>query len=618
MTQPEQYELNDIVGAEIIPLRLAITAMRDSGYKNTAYALAELIDNAIQARAQMVELLCIERREIVSTRERRRLCKIAVLDNGSGMDATTLRKALQFGNGTRLNDRSGIGRFGMGLPNASISQTRRVDVWTWKNGSDNAIHTYIDLGEIGTGTMRDVPEPDHRPVPEEWRELSMGLGQSGTLVLWSDLDLDRLTWKSGRHTLHNVERVVGRIYRRFIMDGSVSVRLFAKEEGSEGALHDRSAVFVDPLYLTPSSAVPPPFDKKPMFEHVFDDPHEIELDGAVHTVTVRYSVARPETITEAGTQDRGKTRYGRHAAGNIGVSVLRAGREIMLDQGWCIGYDPRERWWGAEVEFAPGLDELFGVTNNKQAATHFSELATTEWEQLAEEGEQFIDVVNRLKEDGDPRGWLLTLADSIKRTLDQLRKQLKAQGAGRRSTKRNRYDDPDEATRAVDKGWKERAKERPIEGEDRPTTERDLDEIRADLTENKNYSEAAAEELVSLIDDAKLKVVFLEADFTNAFELFNVEMKGNITEITFNRLHPAFDDIFGTVATADEDPSDLSKEELHERLMRAVNATKITFAAWARFEREAGLSRAGALQKVRLDWGQIAARFLQPDDDLEL
>lgn len=618
MTQAEQYELEELIGAEIIPLRLAITAMRDSGYKNTAFALAELIDNAIQAKASMVEVLCIERRELVSMRERRRLYRMAVLDNGTGMDAATLRKALQFGNGTRLNDRSGIGRFGMGLPNASISQTRRVDVWSWQNGSDNAIKTFIDLGEIGKGRMRDVPEPVHDPVPDNWRDLSNGLGQSGTLVIWSDLDLERLTWKSAAHTLHNTERVVGRIYRRFIRDGSVTIRLFAKEEGKDEPLDDRSAVFDDPLYLDPSPAMPDPFNKKPMFEHVFDDPQEIEYGGTVHSVMVRYSVATQETVDLAGSKARGDMPYGRHAAGNIGVSVLRAGREIMLDQGWCIGYDPRERWWGAEVEFPPALDELFGVTNNKQAATHFSELAATEWEHLAEEGEQFIDVVNRLKEDGDPRGWLLTLADNLKRNIVRLRSMIRAQGKSGRSSRRTRHNEADEVTTTVNIGWKERSKERPIDGENLPTTEEDLEEIRSDLTDNKHYSEADAEELVSLIQEAELKVLFLEADFTNAYELFNVEMKGNVTEVTFNRQHPAFDDIFGTVATVDEDVSELSNAEIVERLLQAVNATKITFAAWARYEREAGLSRAQALQKVRFDWGQIAAKFLQPEDDLTL
>ena len=82
----------DLFDPHIIPAQLAITAMRDSGYKNTAYALAELIDNAQQAGATAIELLCIEKRVNTSNSERHsRLHAIAVLDNGEGMDYHTLR-----------------------------------------------------------------------------------------------------------------------------------------------------------------------------------------------------------------------------------------------------------------------------------------------------------------------------------------------------------------------------------------------------------------------------------------------------------------------------------------------------------------------------------------------
>ena len=121
-----------------------------------------------------------------------------------------------------------------------------------------------------------------------------------------------------------------------------------------------------------------------------------------------------------------------------------------------------------------------------------------EWDQLAEEGEEFINVVNRLKEDGDPRGWLLGLSDSIKRNLSRLRERIKAQGAGLRSTSRTRHNTPDDVTKTVNEAWRERSKERPLEGESKSPTDNDLDEIRADLTENKKYSQANAEELVSL------------------------------------------------------------------------------------------------------------------------
>jgi hypothetical protein len=53
---------------KIIPTHLAVKAMRDSGYKSTAYALAELIDNSIQAEASDVEVICIEERSLINTR----------------------------------------------------------------------------------------------------------------------------------------------------------------------------------------------------------------------------------------------------------------------------------------------------------------------------------------------------------------------------------------------------------------------------------------------------------------------------------------------------------------------------------------------------------------------
>lgn len=125
----------------IIPQTLSIKAMRSSGYKDSAYAIAELIDNSIQAgetlgRAVDVEVICIDKAGYDSPGGRRRLNRVAVFDNASGMDPETLRRALQFGVGGHLDEENqkGIGKFGMGLPNSSISQCRRVDVYTWQGG----------------------------------------------------------------------------------------------------------------------------------------------------------------------------------------------------------------------------------------------------------------------------------------------------------------------------------------------------------------------------------------------------------------------------------------------------------------------------------------------------
>ena len=109
----------------IVPVRLVVKSMRDNGYKNTAYAIAELIDNSIQHGSSSIDLLCLERdMQLGGGNTVSRIVEIGILDNGNGMNAETLQKSLQFGNGTNLEKaaQTGIGKFGMGLPLSSISQ----------------------------------------------------------------------------------------------------------------------------------------------------------------------------------------------------------------------------------------------------------------------------------------------------------------------------------------------------------------------------------------------------------------------------------------------------------------------------------------------------------------
>ena len=42
----------------------------------------------------------------------------------------------------------GLSRFGMGLPSASISQCRRVEVWTWQGDITRPFYTFLDLEDI--------------------------------------------------------------------------------------------------------------------------------------------------------------------------------------------------------------------------------------------------------------------------------------------------------------------------------------------------------------------------------------------------------------------------------------------------------------------------------------
>ncbi len=367
---------------DIVPTELVVKAMQDSGYRNTAYAIAELIDNSVQAKATVIELLCIESEELVRQRRRVRLEQIAVLDDGDGMTGDDLRRALQFGNGGHLQDRDGIGRFGMGLPNSSMSQGSRVEVWSWQTGWKNAVFTYLDLTEIATGELTEVPRPVQKEIPRLWTKVAKALGQSGTLVVWARPN--RCTWKTAKAVVKNSEDVVGRLYRRFLNDGRLTIRMAAfRDTALDEPTIDELAVPNDPMYLMERTTCPAPFSDTAMFEPWGKEHQQkikVQFAGKKHEVVLTYSVAKKESREG---HNPGAKAHGKHASRNLGVSIVRAGRELELDSKWMPSYDPVVRWLGIEVEFPPALDEIFGVTNNKQSATHLADLAGIEKEDLA-------------------------------------------------------------------------------------------------------------------------------------------------------------------------------------------------------------------------------------------
>jgi hypothetical protein len=582
--------------------------MRDSGYRSTAYALAELIDNSVQASANMVEVLCLEERAQLAQRQRRRINKIAVLDNGTGMTPAVLRSSLQFGNGTHLNDREGIGRFGMGLPNASISQGKRVDVWTWQSGPDNAIYSYLDVDEVESGRMRLVPKPKAEPVPAEWRSRGKSFGTTGTLVLWSKFEDERQTWKGARSTLEHTEALIGRMYRKFIHHGDLQVRLCAL--GGTNVLFEKNARVNDPLYLLSPSSTPAPFDTKPMFQKWGEEDQyfDINFRGEKHKVWVRASWATRATLPPDGT-DRGSKEYGKHAAKNIGLSIVRAGRELDLDPSWTIS-DPTERWWGIEVEFPPALDEIFGVTNNKQAATIFSHMVSFDWKSEAENGEEYTDYKRRLNEEGDPRSDLIEIVNYIKTILLKIRSALADQTKGRRSPGK-RHDETSVEDRATTK-FKERATTGHGTAEDREVfDDKAKTDLVANLVKEKNYSEPAAEDIADAVQRRDRKVIFVEAaSEMDAF--FAVELRpGGVTEIVFNRSHPAYQYLLNTL---DSDTTNATDRDLISRIENASDTIKMLFAAWARQEIEDMPGRE-KLRRMRQDWGRMARDFLTDEKE---
>jgi len=185
-----------------------ILATRDVGYAGPAEAIGELIDNSIQAHATTIRVLIED--HVTGNGNG---VVVSVLDNGCGMKAQALRTALQFGGTERFNDRSGQGRFGMGLPSSSLSQARRLEIYTWTKYGET-MYSYLDVDEVAEGRMGEIPAPQKVELPDWARRHS---GRMGTLVVWRKCD--RLANIANSGAENHLRGRIGRMFRYFIWNG---------------------------------------------------------------------------------------------------------------------------------------------------------------------------------------------------------------------------------------------------------------------------------------------------------------------------------------------------------------------------------------------------------------
>ena len=133
-----------------------VRGMRDSGYKSTATALNEFIDNSIQAQADQIDIVVgyPQRNTSHKKLDHESGGYIAVVDNGHGMDPKMIRLAVMWGGTHRENDRTGLGRYGFGLPSAAVSVSRSFEVFSKVPGGE-WWSVRVDLDEIADGRLRN-------------------------------------------------------------------------------------------------------------------------------------------------------------------------------------------------------------------------------------------------------------------------------------------------------------------------------------------------------------------------------------------------------------------------------------------------------------------------------
>ena len=118
---------------------ILMLSMRAMGYSFES-AVADIVDNSISADAKKVSLrFAIDPSKLY----------VAICDDGYGMNAEELFDAMKYGSEQKRAGRteSDLGRFGLGLKAASLSQCRKLTVASKKNGIVSAFVWDLDVIE---------------------------------------------------------------------------------------------------------------------------------------------------------------------------------------------------------------------------------------------------------------------------------------------------------------------------------------------------------------------------------------------------------------------------------------------------------------------------------------
>jgi Histidine kinase-, DNA gyrase B-, and HSP90-like ATPase len=150
-------------------------SLRDIGYDFPS-AVADLVDNSLAAGAARVEVEI----EFAGAESR-----VLIADDGCGMTANGLAEALRFGS-RRVYGRGDLGRYGLGLKTASLSQCRTVTATSRKPGSNRTSIRQLDLDLIAEWDEWLIVDPGHTATTKRSLEL-VDRGFS-TVIAWENLD----------------------------------------------------------------------------------------------------------------------------------------------------------------------------------------------------------------------------------------------------------------------------------------------------------------------------------------------------------------------------------------------------------------------------------------------
>lgn len=188
-----------------------IESMRSIGY-SFHDAVADVADNSVSAGASNIDVMCDYDCAVPF---------LSIFDDGCGMDDNELKRAMTYGskNPNAVRSKEDLGRYGLGLKVASLSQCAQLTVLSKKDGKISAYEW--NLQEIRRGNTTDWPVVVVNPDSIRGMQIEKLFSSvHGTLVIWRDFDVlimgsDSIS-SSLRTRLHNTRDHLALVFHRFI------------------------------------------------------------------------------------------------------------------------------------------------------------------------------------------------------------------------------------------------------------------------------------------------------------------------------------------------------------------------------------------------------------------
>lgn len=254
--------------------------MRSMGY-DLPKAICDIVDNSVERNVASSQVAITITYTNQSTRYRK-VESIEILDNGCGMDYSTLLRAFTLGAETGKEEHTDFGKYGMGMKTAALGIASKLSVYTIQKGSSNISIGTVDINHEDDTPLMNIYEVnlsmDNDFVPCSPAVRTLLENGQGTVVRMDNCDYVKDDALVARDVIVSE---LGFTHGRIIDETGVDITVFTRSlnknesdivrvapmnyicEGVEGQklmgsgpINDYPEVMFDVYYIPPMSGIP--------------------------------------------------------------------------------------------------------------------------------------------------------------------------------------------------------------------------------------------------------------------------------------------------------------------------------------------------------------------------